>query len=379
MARQEKSNLSYDLVVIGGGITGIGVALEAGLRGLKTLLLEAKTLGSQTSSNSLRIMHGGFRYIKSFDIRRILDSSEAQSEILTDYRDFVEPFPCIMPLAKWGLRSRLPVGIAAYIHKLLAKSRGSPLPGAKILHQQDLSNRISGLKDSPHYSHGALLWYDAILKDPDGFMQRLISNLKELNVAIAEEAFIVGVERLAGEYRIESRSGESFYSKAVVNALGPWMEDLALKNINTPRLPLAWCRAFNLVLSRSLESKYGVAFDSGDRFFFMVPRGANSVIGTWYLESDLLASKQEIEEQHILDFIKAFNLAAQGAFEIKRTDVKQVEWGVLPSRGVNRAGPIQYKGSLYFYEDRYLEVLATKFTTFRVQGRRVIRKLALKP
>ena len=110
----------YDLVVLGGGIAGLGVAWEATLRGLKVLLLERDRFGAATSANSLRIIHGGLRYLQSLSLKRVLVSSREQYHLLKSNPNHISLLKCLMPLKGSGMRSSWPVAAALSFHSSLA-------------------------------------------------------------------------------------------------------------------------------------------------------------------------------------------------------------------------------------------------------------------
>ena len=94
----------FDLVIIGGGIYGAMLQLYAAAAGLKSALIDRGDFGAETSFNSLRILHGGLRYIQSLDLRRSRESIREQRWFLGKFPDLVRPLPCLLPLYKRGWR-----------------------------------------------------------------------------------------------------------------------------------------------------------------------------------------------------------------------------------------------------------------------------------
>ncbi len=120
------SRETYDCIILGGGIYGVTCFLEASLRGLKPLLLEKGDFGEFTSFNSLRIIHGGFRYLQDLNITRILESSGERNFYLRQFPGFVRPLPCLLPLYGDGLKKPLILLGASLLYELLCfrKNRG---------------------------------------------------------------------------------------------------------------------------------------------------------------------------------------------------------------------------------------------------------------
>jgi len=97
----------FDLAVIGAGIHGVCLALQAAERGLRVLLLERADFGSGASGNSLRVVHGGLRYLQSLDVARFRESVAERRWFARTFPGLVEPLPCLMPLYAEGLLRRL--------------------------------------------------------------------------------------------------------------------------------------------------------------------------------------------------------------------------------------------------------------------------------
>ena len=114
---------AYDLIVVGGGIYGAFLTLDAAHRGLRTLLLEKEDFGGQTSFNTLRIVHGGLRYLQSLDLHRFRESVRERTWFLRHLPDLVEPLACLMPLYGNGLKRPIVLRAALTLNDLLSASR----------------------------------------------------------------------------------------------------------------------------------------------------------------------------------------------------------------------------------------------------------------
>src|SRR5919106_3247372 len=114
-----------DLIVVGGGIYGIALALEAARRGLKALLVERDDYGGATSWSNLRILHGGLRYLQSLDLARFFESVGERSWFLRHFPDLVRPLPCLMPLYGRGLKRPSVFKVALALNDLLSSRRNA--------------------------------------------------------------------------------------------------------------------------------------------------------------------------------------------------------------------------------------------------------------
>ena len=109
----------YDLIIVGGGIYGATLLWEATLRGLSVILVEKNDFCSATSANSLKIIHGGLRYLQSFDLKRIRESATEQNCLLKIASHLVQPLPCIIPTYKQAKSSKLAMFAAFKLYKLI--------------------------------------------------------------------------------------------------------------------------------------------------------------------------------------------------------------------------------------------------------------------
>jgi len=363
----------YDLVIIGGGISGLGVAEAAAGQGLSVAVLEASTCCSQTSNNTLRIIHGGFRYLQSMSFLRVIRSLNDQTELLRRCPGALRPLACLMPLASFGLKSRIPVSIAGLAYGLLMKLAGSPLPPPETVSTAAAERHSTLLRGKA--PHGALRWHDALMSDPNMITEHLLERCRTRGVTVYENTPARAIQqRQHGGFNVIDVVGTVFQARNVVNTLGPWLDTIEIpERLRGPR-PL-WCKGFNLISSRPLDAVHGVALQGSEgRLFFCVPREGGSAIGTWYIPHEEQTLPPRISEEEISIFLKAFN-AALGEQVLHREDIVAVDVGVLPMKRNAPAGP-QLLGNEQIHErEGYIEVISTKYTTFRSQATAVVRRL----
>ena len=118
----------YDLIIIGGGIYGTMLSLEASRRGLLSLLLERDDFGQHTSFNSLRIIHGGLRYLQSLDLHRFRESVSERKWFLKTFPHLIKTLPCLMPLYGNGLYHPFVLRTALLMNDILSYNRNRTLP-----------------------------------------------------------------------------------------------------------------------------------------------------------------------------------------------------------------------------------------------------------
>ena len=366
----------YDLVIIGGGISGLGAALAAADRGLKALLLEKELCGGATSANSLRIIHGGFRYLQSLDIARVRQSSRDQARLLETKRGLVTPLPCLMPLERWGVRSALPVWAAAQLFRVL-RSPGHLLPEPRLLRCSELEPRCAAIESMA--PHGVLCWQDALIISPGEFIHSLLKDVTTAGIEVRERARVMAVKDIGSEVRIKGTyNGFEFLESArgVIMATGPWIESLGEPEDTKPR---GWCLGFNIVLRRALELTYAFGIRSREgRLFFVVPRsdGSNvvSVVGTGYCPLDGDPDNASVPEHVLTAFIKDLNQCMPHV-SVSVQDISCVESGVLPMSRVKSEMPVLYGNAKLERKGRTVYLMSTKYTTFRSQGEEAVKLL----
>ncbi len=158
---------SYDLIVLGGGIYGASVALEAARSGYRPLLLERADFGGATTWNSLRIVHGGLRYLQTFDLPRIRESVKERRWFLAHFPELVRPLPCLMPLHSRGLQRPSLLRLVLSLNDLFSWDRNRGVPENVRL---PLGRMLSARETAVVYPEvpraglrGAAKWYDAAM------------------------------------------------------------------------------------------------------------------------------------------------------------------------------------------------------------------------
>jgi glycerol-3-phosphate dehydrogenase len=359
----------FDVIVIGGGVSGLGVARETTAAGISTLLVEAASCGNATSNNTLRIIHGGFRYLQTLDFPRVIKSLNDQTALITEVPDAVQPLPCLMPLARFGMKSRLPVTCANLLYGAIMRVNRSPLPSPHIISSSKVNSHVKILRNRA--PHGALCWHDGVMVDPARVTSHLVNQITSRGGTIKTNTPVARVEKTTTGFTVHSSTGDSWSARTVVSTLGPNLASIELPSELAGTRPL-WCKGFNLVVKQQLDPKYGIGIESADgRLFFCVPRENGTAIGTWYLPHPDVAVPPSVSEHEIAQFLRAFNAALPGC-EITKNDITHIDVGILPMERTSPSGPILVAHERIHAHQGLIEVMSTKYTTFRSQGRAVL-------
>jgi glycerol-3-phosphate dehydrogenase len=361
-----------ELVVLGGGIAGLGVAREAVGRDLTTILVEADKVAHATSNNTLRIIHGGFRYLQSFDIRRMCKSLRDQRDLFEQIPEALKVLPCIMPLQRFGLKSAVPVWCASTAYGMALRSLRSSIPAPRIVTRKILEASAPFLRG--RVPHGALLWHDVLMTSPHLVASFLKEEIVKQGGDIREGIKVSEVLRVNSNWIVCLENGETISAKRIVSTLGPWIQSIREPE-SVPKYTGKWCKGINIRLKKLIDPNYAVGIDSPEgRLFFIVPRDNQSVIGTWYVPVDEVAASPNTTPEELHEYLTAINQCLRDT-PLSLEDIEGVDVGILPMERVGSQGPILLGNEAYLLKDNYLKVVSTKYTTFRTQGENALRLL----
>jgi len=332
--------IKYDLIIIGGGIHGSMLALQACLRNLKPLLIEKGDFGESTSYNSLRIIHGGFRYLQTIDLVRLLESARERSWFLNNFSNLIYPLPCLMPLYGKGLRRPIIMRMAlkAYDKIIRLDSSKVPLvkffPEGKFLNSSETENACGYI--SANGLKGGAMWHDAFMPDSQ---RVLIGALKwaceygatALNY-IESLDLIKDKNKVVGLSARDNITGQkyNFMSDKVINVSGPWCRDLSLQydrdDTNLFRSMIAW----NILFDREAISDCGVAispYKNHGHTYFIVPWKGRLLAGTGHSPWRSSEKKPMPSEKDIIRFCNDLNLALPN-INLSQNDISQIYPGL---------------------------------------------------
>jgi len=328
----------YDVIVVGGGIYGACTLLEASRRGLRALLLERDDFGGATSWNSLRIIHGGLRYLQTADLRRFRRSVAEQAWWLQNFPDCVQPLSCLMPLYNQGLRRASVMRSALYANDAIVswirRPYGVSLESGQILSASATQSRF------PMVNKGGLragaLWTDAMMNSPQRTLIEVLlwaasAGGRALNYVKAEEVMSDDnkVRGVAARCQVTGNRFD-FLTDIVVNCSGPWLSELTESDSRNPGQN-DMARAYNLCVSRPLAKRDAVAVTSAlGNTYFCVPhdQGRRTLIGTVHLPP---SKDVEPTEAELSMFVNDFQSAVPD-YALSMSDIEVVLAGRLPPR-----------------------------------------------
>jgi len=345
----------YDLLIIGGGIYGVCAALEGTRRGLRVALLERGDFGHATSANSLKLVHGGFRYIQHGDLPRIRESVQERRALLRIAPHLVHPLPFLVPTYGHGWQGKEVLAAALFFYNLLAfdRNRGLKDPERRIPYGRFLS-RGECLEAFPAIGRegltGALVFYDAQMYSPP---RLLLSYLKSAVQGGADALNYVDVlrpvrdrTRVRGVRAKDLLTGDELEirGKMVLNATGPWAEEVS-RRLTGQGLgePLRFSKDLYLVVNRRLTSRYALAVPSqyrdpnaivsrGRRHLFLIPWRGRTLVGSSHVPYQGSPEAFAVTESDFQDLIEEFN-RSYPAVRLTRDEVSFFHAGLVPMEG----------------------------------------------
>lgn len=368
---------SVDLAVLGGGIQGLMLAYEAAGRGLEVLLVDRQAFNQAVSRSSLRVLHGGLRYLQSADLARFRASVQERQWFLRTFPQHTAVLPCLMPLYGRGLRRRETFFMAGLLNDAMScrRNRGVPashhLGPARVIGNPELIRRFPAVPRAG--LRGGAAWFDGVMTDHDGLFRTLLSRAIERGVHTREH---VRVEPTADGVRLHDGgvAGPVEVAAGLVIQTFPPADDSAPRSL-----------AFNLVLDHPGLTTDGsaVAVDPPGRpTCFLHARDAvlgpgRLLAGTRHLmpaDSDPAGpTPPQIEE-----FRRDLDAAVPGA-GLGEAAVVEVLHGLLPAAGADTADAAKRVTlrPVPSPHPRHHALLAVKYTTARHVARTTLDRLLL--
>lgn len=381
----------YDLIVIGGGIHGANVALEAVRRGARVLLIEAADFGSGASGNSLRILHGGLRYLQTLDLIRFRESVAERRWFARKFPALVAPLSCFMPLYGQGLKRRAVLRIALAMNDYLSAHRNHglesrvALPGGGTVGAAAARARFPGTR--PEGLEGAALWYDYQMRSSERVLMELLHwgcrlGLRALNYLEAERVLVEG-GRTAGVTALDRLDGRryTFQAERVCNCTGAAARAFAAASDREHARLFVPSLAFNVLFDCKTPSQDALAVaapEPGAPVYFLCPSPFGLWAGTEHVGRPDECRSAEVSEAELSDFMQRINRAIPG-IGLQRRQVRRVFAGLLP---VRTAGSTSLTAREAIVDhgasggpQGFYSVTGIKFTTARKVGVRAVAQM----
>ncbi len=390
---EKLANSEFDLLVVGGGIYGATLAWDATLRGLKVALIEKDDFASGTSANSLKIIHGGLRYLQHADFIRMRESIAERRVLLKIAPHLVFPLPCVMPTFGHAVKGPEVMRIGLMMNDVFSVDRNRgvdkdhKLPNGKIWSKKKLLRTIPRVNRDD--VNGGALWYDAHMRNSERLLLSFVhsavekgataANYVKADQLIVKNGKVVGVEATD---RIAQKSIQ-INAKLTISTLGPWINNLL--DFRGDKKKIQFSTAINVVLKKQLAKDVAFAaptkaefkdkdalINKGSRMLFFVPWRGRTIAGTAHQPFYGDAENYRVSEKEIEDFLAEINSALPDE-KLTRDDISYVYAGLLPMAAVDEeTGDVTIEKHFKIIDhklednlDGLLSVLTVKYTTAR--------------
>ncbi len=350
----------YDLVVVGGGITGACIARDGALRGLSVALLEKRDFASATTGASSKLIHGGLRYLQNLELGLVRESLRERRIWSNTAPHLIDPLTFLMPITSKKLKDRMVRAIGLTLYDWLAYDRNKlddpekSIPSHKKLSRKEVLEMEPGLESDD--LSGAMVFHDYQMYSPERLALECImsaaeagadvANYAEVDSFLLEEGSITGVRvrdivkaqgQPVPEKNAQTKEEYPLYEihgHLVVNAAGPWADLLItefqrkLNDKTEPSHHLIRSKGIHL-LTRSLTRGHAVAVQHEHSHFFILPWRGYSILGTTDTVYKGVPDEVHVSEKDIVNFLSVVNKGFPGA-NLRRSDVLYFYAGLRP-------------------------------------------------
>ena len=379
---QDFRETSFDLLVIGGGITGAGIALDAAARGLKVALIEKGDFASGTSSKSTKLIHGGLRYLKQFDFWLVKEVGTERAIVHKLAPHLVLPEKMLLPLIENGSYGKWLTSIGLKVYDILAQVTGDDQ--RQMLDKKEarkleplLPKKI--LKGAGYYAEyrtdDARLTIELIKTGRSHGAQSL--NYVEAKDFLYQEEKIVGVQAKDLVSQVEF----SIKARQVINAAGPWVDELRGINKSRQGKRLHLTKGVHLVVPfEKLPVQQSVYFDVPDgRMMFAIPRGKVTYIGT--TDTDYSGDKNDVrtDPADAIYLLAAVNNMFP-SIELQMEDIESSWAGLRPliHEEGKSASELSRKDEIFTSSSGLISIAGGKLTGYRKMAERSVDRVTKK-
>jgi glycerol-3-phosphate dehydrogenase len=365
-----------DILVIGGGVTGAGILLDAETRGMKAGLVEMQDFAAGTSSRSTKLVHGGLRYLKQFEVKLVAEVGKERAIVYENAPHVTTPEWMLLPIYKNGTFGKFSTSIGLKVYDFLAgvkrKERRKMLSATETLKHEPLLKK-SGLQGGGYYveykTDDARLTLEIMKEAVDRGASAV--NYAKVTRFIYEGTKVIGAEvedQLTGEVH-------KLYAKKIINATGPWVDLLREEDRSKTGKEIHHTKGIHIVIDQErFPLHQAVYFDTPDgRMVFAIPRAGKTYVGT--TDTDYkgdLANPGMTEEdlQYVIDAIHFMFPEVN----ITRDDVESSWSGLRPLIHEPKKGPseISRKDEVFHSPSGLLTIAGGKLTGYRKMAEKVV-------
>jgi glycerol-3-phosphate dehydrogenase len=370
----------FDLLVIGGGITGAGVARDAAMRGLKVALIEGRDFAFGTSSRSSKLIHGGIRYLENFEFKLVFEALSERSKLFEMAPHLVHHLRFMIPLFKNSRVGPFKMGLGMMLYDMLALFQTPELH--ERLGKTGTMHRMPIVRNSDLV--GSVVYSDAYMDD-DRLVHETLRSANEAGACIVNYTTAIKSEFVDGKiYSIAAedltaREKFSIRCRQVVCTVGPWTDLVGEKLVSDWKKILRPTKGIHLTLSKNrlpLSSAVVMAAQTGNRIVFAIPRHEMTIIGTTDTDfigdpTDATADFSDVE--YLLRITNEYFPDAK----LTESDIISSYVGVRPlvKDDSGDEGKISREHTILTDPRGFIFVAGGKYTTYRLMAEQIVDKV----
>ncbi len=354
-------NKVYDIVIIGGGINGAGIARDASGRNLKVCIVDKNNVGSATSSWSTKLIHGGLRYLENFNFRLVRESLREREIIYNIAKNIVKPIPFIIPHTP-NHRSKWLISLGLFLYDNIGGKSSFP-KSSKINIHNDIPDILK-----EKFKFG-FKYFDLQVQDKK-LVELNIEDAKQKGATVIENQKVIEAHRGKDSWIIKLDNNTILYAKILINASGPWVNDVLTNVIKTkPLKSIKLVKGSHIITNKLYNKEVAFTLQNNDnRVIFVIPyKQKFSLIGTTEIEVKN-PSNPSIDKEEIDYLINVINKYFKK--QINKTHIVETYSGIRP---LIEDFKESYKTTRDYYFDLNLEnrlnpllnIYGGKLTTYR--------------
>jgi len=371
-----------DLLVLGGGVTGAGIARDAAMRGIQTVLVDAGDFGHGTSSRSSCLVHGGLRYLEHGWLRLVFESSRERAVLLRIAPHLVHPAPFVFPVHRGSRVGRLTLDAGLWLYDVLSLFRN--VGRHRSLDRRALLRLEPSLRDQGLL--GGAVYYDAQCDDAR-LALATVRSAHHHGARVASYVAVIGFEKAGGRIRgarLEDRLGgarHTVHAHVIVNATGPWTD--TVRRLDEPQAKplLRPTKGAHVAVPRRRVGNteaFTLTSPLDGRVMFVLPWGDLSVIGTTDTDVDEIQDEPLADSTDVAYLLRSANALFPGA-RLTFEDVVCAWAGLRPlldAPGAKSAAAVPREHRIVEGPSGLLTIAGGKLTTYRSMAAEVVDSVA---
>jgi glycerol-3-phosphate dehydrogenase len=374
---------SYDLLIIGGGITGAGILLDATIRGIRAAVIDMQDFAAGTSSRSTKLVHGGLRYLKQFEIGLVAEVGKERAIVYGNGRHVTTPVRMMLPIVEAGSYGKLSAMVGLWLYDRLAgvmkNERNKMLSAREALNAEPLlrADRLKGAGSYVEYRTDDARLTLEVMK---AAVQR---GGKALNYVKAQEFLYDDKHKIIGVHAVDQLTGEQLTITAttVVSATGPWVDDVRERDGSKQGKTLHLTKGVHVVIDhKRFPLRHAIYFDVPDgRMVFAIPRDGKTYVGTTDTDyhGDFTEPAITTEDRDYL--LRAVNDMFPDV-HLQLADIESGWAGLRPliHEAGKSASEISRKEEVFVSDSGLISIAGGKLTGYRKMAEKVVNLVAKK-